>query len=819
MTDFPPDEAARIAALDRYAVLDTPPEQKFDRITKLARDICEAPITLISLVDTDRQWFKSRVGLEATETPRDIAFCAHTILQDDLFIVADATTDDRFRDNPLVTGHPHIRTYLGAPLITRKGYRVGTLCALYPEVRQIPDTWKEHITALAAIVFDELELQVALREAETAVSVAEESEVRFRDLVDASGEYVWETDENHRYTYHSDNGSNRRFTSSQLIGRARWELPDVKIDDAQFDDLRKTLDEHRPFRNFEYFFIDREGQRQDRRVTGTPVFTKDGNFRGYRGTVTDITHQVRIIEDLKAAIAVAEESEARFRDIAEASGEWIWETDADHRFTYVSQNTQQTVFPHSVLIGLKRWELPPFRDNSSQFDSHREVLARHEPFRHFEYHYVDENGRRQHRQISGNPVFDRDGNFTGYRGTTTDITDQIERIEDLKAARVAAEQANTAKSEFLANMSHELRTPLNAIIGFSDLMLNASPGAFTQPVYREYTYDIKKSGQDLLRIVNDILDLSKVEAGQSELNEAPVNIPMIVRTIIQRLSVQAEKADLTVSTLFADDLPFLLGDELKLGQMLTNLIANAIKFTPSHGMVTIAANFSAEDGHIIRVSDTGIGIASDDIERILAPFEQADSGLSRKYEGTGLGLPLTVSFAEMHGGSLKLISTVGDGTTVEMRFPAARAILKGPMANDRALTLDQAMQLISTQELARSCVITDPNLPDNPIVYLTPEFEKMTGYSRSEIIGRNCRFLQGPLTDPDSVAVIRHALENILPVKVRIVNYRKDGSQFLNHISIRPTLDTNGNVAAFVAVQSITDHAGPITGPEEHSDS
>jgi GAF domain-containing protein len=128
------DEAARIAALNRYAILDTPPEQKFDRITRMVSDICEAPIALISLIDSERQWFKSHLGMDATETPWDIAFCDHTIREDDLFIVPDASADDRFRDNPLVIGPPYIRTYIGAVLMTEDGHRVGALCAMYPEV-------------------------------------------------------------------------------------------------------------------------------------------------------------------------------------------------------------------------------------------------------------------------------------------------------------------------------------------------------------------------------------------------------------------------------------------------------------------------------------------------------------------------------------------------------------------------------------------------------------------------------------------------------------------------------------------------------------
>jgi signal transduction histidine kinase len=241
-------------------------------------------------------------------------------------------------------------------------------------------------------------------------------------------------------------------------------------------------------------------------------------------------------------------------------------------------------------------------------------------------------------------------------------------------------------------MSHELRTPLNAIIGFSDLMMNATPGAFTKPDYFEYTDDIRQSGHHLLKIVNDILDLSKVEAGQSELDEAPVDIPDLVRTTIRILSGQADKADLTVSTLFADNLPFLLADELKLKQILINLLANAIKFTPSGGMITISAENTADTEVLIKVSDTGIGIAPEDIDKVLAPFEQVDSSLSRRYDGTGLGLPLAASFVELHGGSLKIVSDVGAGTTVEIRFPAARALLTEAWAADKGLSPDQAMR-------------------------------------------------------------------------------------------------------------------------------
>lgn len=681
MSAYPTGEAARKEALNQKGGLDTYPAQIFDRITRLASGICEAPIALISLVDGGALSLKSMVGLDATkdshtiETLRNTGLCAHTIRQDGLLIVPDATTDNRFCDKLSSLEQPKVRTYMGAPLIAKEGRRIGSLCVIYPAVTAIRDVWKEYITSLAAIAVDELESRVALADAEFAVSDAVENEERFRHIVESAGAWIWETDENHRYTYHSDGGTERIFSSSQLMGRTRWEFPGVDTDLAQFDAHRKVLEQCQPFRDFRYFFTDRRG-------------------------------------------------------------------------------------------------------------------------------------RHQHRTVSGNPVFMKDGEFKGYRGISADITEQVEKLENLTSATATAEQANNAKSAVLANMSHELRTPLNAVIGFSDLLLSAAPDAFSKPEYRDYTSAIKHSGEDLLKIVGDLLDLSEVEAGHADLSEEPVNVPAIVDTCVQRLSFQADAANLFVTTLHVDDMPLLLADERKLKQILINLLSNAIKFTPARGMITVSADFSDDAGHIIKISDTGVGLASEDFDNVLAPFRQLDSGMDRKYGGTGLGLPLAASYAEMHGGTLRIISEVDAGTTVEIRFPPERTIQTETQRMDAALSLDQAMQLISGEELARSCLITDPRLPDNPIVYVTPEFEKQTGYQKADVIGRNCRFLQGPRTDPKAVATIRNAVENVQPVTTEILNYRKDGSPFRNLVSIRPTLDVDGSAVSFIAVQSITDGDG-----------
>ena len=255
-----------------------------------------------------------------------------------------------------------------------------------------------------------------------------------------------------------------------------------------------------------------------------------------------------------------------------------------------------------------------------------------------------------------------------------EIAERKRTEEALLAAKEAAELANRSKSEFLANMSHELRTPLNAIIGFSEMIKTATFGPVGSPKYREYATDIYGSGQHLLNVITDILDISKIEAGKLELHEEPVDVPEAVESCLMLVNERAENAGLTLEIEIADDLPPLRADERKLKQILINLLSNAVKFTPEGGTVTTRVWYHRDDGYVFQVADTGIGIAPDDIPKVLAPFGQVDSTLARKYEGTGLGLPLTKSLVEMHGGSFDLQSEPGVGTTVTARFPAGRIV-------------------------------------------------------------------------------------------------------------------------------------------------
>jgi signal transduction histidine kinase len=253
------------------------------------------------------------------------------------------------------------------------------------------------------------------------------------------------------------------------------------------------------------------------------------------------------------------------------------------------------------------------------------------------------------------------------------IKHEAARAEAAGIATMAAEAASRAKSDFLANMSHELRTPLNAIIGFSDVMIsdlcNKSTG---KEKHLEYCQDINNSGKHLLGVVNCILDLAKIEAGRLALNEDTFSIVQVIEDSIKLISRQAETSEISLECNVSDSLNLLWGDELNVKRILINLLSNAVKFTSAGGKVLLEAALDPANDLVIKVTDTGIGIAAENVWKALAPFHQVDSALTRAYEGTGLGLPLSKTLAELHGGSLELQSEVGVGTTVTVRFPAGR---------------------------------------------------------------------------------------------------------------------------------------------------
>jgi signal transduction histidine kinase len=272
-----------------------------------------------------------------------------------------------------------------------------------------------------------------------------------------------------------------------------------------------------------------------------------------------------------------------------------------------------------------------------------------------------------------------DGGWLGsYRDVSFEVTRERElrdAYDRLRAAKDEAEAASRTKSEFLANMSHELRTPLNAIIGFSDMIRSGMVG--NDEKARSYASDIYNSGQYLLTLINDILEVSRIEAGKLVLHEEAVDLGATVDAALHMIESEAARAGVAVCSApgqqAGENPPKVLADQRRISQVLLNLLSNAVKFTPEGGTVQVAV--WRRDGAMgVAIADTGIGIAADDIPRVLEPFGQIDSQLSRKYAGTGLGLPLSVRLMQLHGGRLEIESTLGAGTTVTIAFPADRLL-------------------------------------------------------------------------------------------------------------------------------------------------
>lgn len=396
MTD---SEVERLAALKAYEILDTPPEVAFDRITALAADLFGTRIAAISLIDRDRQWFKSAIGLEVRETPREHAFCDHAIRDEGVMEVLDAELDVRFAHNPLVLDDPLIRFYAGAPLTLRSGHRLGALCIIDSLPRPaLTEVEKRRLTTLAAIVVNEMDL----------------------------------------------------------------------------------------------------------RLTG----------------------------------------------------------------------------------------------------------------------------------------------------------------ERLQLARKAAEAADEAKSEFLANMSHELRTPLTSIIGFAGL-LGASPSL--GETERRFAEKIQTASRNLLAIVNDVLDLARLDAGNVELGAAPVDVREVAAETLDMVAEQAREKGLSLALHAPDGLPKVSADAPRLRQVLLNLVSNAVKFTQD-GSVRIDIA-SADDQVAVSVTDTGIGIEPDRLEKVFERFVQADDSIGKRFGGTGLGLAISQRLTVAMGGDLSARSSPGHGSTFTVRLP------------------------------------------------------------------------------------------------------------------------------------------------------
>ena len=663
---IPATEADRIAALQALDVLDTGPEKEFDALIRVASLVCGVPISLISLVDVERQWFKANIGLPGvSETPRDIAFCSHAILDDGLFVVPDAAQDPRFFDNPLVTHQPDIRFYAGAPITLANGNRIGTLCVIDRQPRQLDAHQREILQSLAVAAAQALQGRSAMRQREVMAQELRKSQGLLNRAGRMAGVGGWEVDLMNNTIYWSE--ETRRIHGvppdyvPEMAGAIDFYAPEAR---GTVQSALEVAMAGGSGWDFELPFIRLDGARIWVRTVGVVEFEHTKPVRVV-GAFQDVTQQRTERELLRAA-------QERVLVATESGGIGIWERDVVSNATVWDAQVYR-------LFGLSAadprapdalWQLHVHPEDQAASEEAMRLAIATKSLLSINYRVIWPDGSVHYLKGYGRVQQDIHGHALSVVGTNWDVTEAAHHAQVLKDALDKAEVASQSKGQFLANMSHEIRTPMNAILGLLNLLQTTELTARQ----RDYAGKTEGAAKSLLGLLNDILDFSKVEAGKLTLEQEPFRLDQLLRGLSVILSANVGTKDIEVLFDVDPALPaVVLGDALRLQQVLINLGGNAIKFT-SNGQVVLAlkAQDQAADRVVIEFSiqDSGVGIAPEHQGHIFSGFSQAEASTTRRFGGTGLGLAICKRLVELMGGEIRLSSALGQGS----RFSFAIAL-------------------------------------------------------------------------------------------------------------------------------------------------
>ncbi len=794
-TPLPPDEADRLRALHELEVLDTPPEEEFDALVKAAALVCGVPISLVSLVDAERQWFKANVGLPGvSQTARDVAFCAHAILQEGIFEVPDATQDVRFAGNPLVQSNPDIRFYAGAPLKTEDGARIGTLCVIDRQPRALTSGQRETLGHLATAASAALQSRRRARR-------YRQSEARFRALSEASPLGVFATDADGGCTY-----TNARWqaiyglTLAQSLGQgwSRTLHPDDK--QAVFAEWQRTAVLGQDF-DMSFRVRRDDGSTAEVRCIARPVLADDGRPQGHVGSVEDLsekrqvqralvaernrlaavsdgtgagvwewnvctgevrvnarwaetvgwtlaelgelTNQFRVElahpDELEATRALLREhfggrSEAYVAEVRlrHRQGHWVWVQDRGRLITRTADGKPEWMFGTHIDISQRKhqetelrhqqelldrtgrlarvggWELdvatselrwsdeasrihgqaPGFRPQvAAAIDFYapearpviaaavERAMAEGIPW-DLELPLLRADGRRIWVHTVGEVEFQEDRPARIF-GAIQDISDR-HALDQVLASKTAELKRSNQELERLAYItSHDLQEPLRMVTSYGQL-LTRRHRADLKPEAQEFVAYMVEGGQRAQSLIRDLLSLARLDS-RAEI-WAPVSLEAVLQDCLRPLALRIRE---TGAQLTHDPLPTVVGDVRQLGQLMTNLLGNALKFRGEEAVRVHVAAAREGTGWRISVRDNGIGIEPCFFDRIFEMFQRLH--LRTAYEGTGIGLAICKKVVERHGGHIGVTSAPGQGSCFFFTLPdhaqPARALAANPQAD------------------------------------------------------------------------------------------------------------------------------------------
>jgi PAS domain S-box-containing protein len=652
------NENARLRNLQEYGILDTAPEVEFDALTFLAAQICDVPFAFVSFVDAERVWFKSNVGFKVQEVPHAESFCAEAIEKKELFFVEDAQKDARFASLPMVTRGLKVRFYAGAPLISPKGQVLGMLSVLDKKPHKLKKEQRLALKELSRLVVSHLDLRRNITRLKTTGvedKNVTESEQRFLRVVHMVSEGITLSDES---------GFFEVFNSrmEELTGYLMKEVNDA----SGFNRfLYPSDDQYQQAQEAQKQLLS-TGQAQE---SETAIRTKSGETKIFLVSSSLVPYKnhkmmlcvYRDITDYKRSDYSFHINEKRLRIFFESIPLPIWAFDLESFQVVEVNNTalQHYGYTKEEFLAMNVMDIQPAEDIPS-------FQAALEAIRTKESNTTHGRHRRKDGSIIEVQLSWFDFEYSSRRTVLVvakDITESKRLQEDLQQAKEAVEIANRAKNDFLANMSHEIRTPMNGIIGTIDLLCHT----ILTPDQREYTETIRLSGDALLNVLNDILDLAKIESPDVELEEHPFRIETCIEEIFELYAIQADQKNIDLVYRIDEKVPqIVVVDVTRLRQVLVNLVSNAIKFTEQGEIYIVVSVASEKEGKVkllFTVRDTGIGVPFDRIHKLFRPFSQVDSSSTRRYGGVGLGLAICFRAVDLLGGQIWVESTPAEGST------------------------------------------------------------------------------------------------------------------------------------------------------------